>query len=276
MPTSDEIAKELANPNTALASLKFQNQFFSFDGDLPRADDQDMYMLFFQPTLPFPLESGRTVWVRPGVPLVVDQPVYDSSSRRLGSDSGLGDITLDVQYGATLENGLLWSVGFSSVIPTASNELGSEQWALGPGFQLGYVSEKTVFGVFANHQWDIAGDGKSTPDLPFLRRASTSEADISLTAIQLFGVVLPGDGSSVGSAPIMTYNHESSDWDGLLESHIRKDLHYQRSALGLLCGSGLLRRTRGCYRAGMDEWYQRGSRGRKRLCQMVRVIMLLA
>jgi len=212
-PTNDEIAKELANPNTALTSLKFQNQYFSFDGDLPRADDQDMFMLFFQPTLPFPLENGKTVWVRPGVPFVIDQPVYDTSKGRLGSDSGLGDMTLDVQYGTTLENGFLWSVGFSALFPTASKEkLGSGQWALGPGFQVGRVSEKSIFGLFANHQWDIAGDGKSSPELPYLRQASSSEAGISLTAIQLFGIVLPGDGWNVGSAPIMTYNHESSDW----------------------------------------------------------------
>jgi hypothetical protein len=211
-PTKDEIAKELANPNTALTSLKFQNQFYMFDGDLPRANDQDMYMLFFQPVLPFPLESGKTVWVRPGVPFVVDQPIFDTGSRRLGTESGLGDMTLDVQYGTILEDGFLWSVGFSSILPTASDDLGSEMWALGPGFQLGYVKEKSIFGVFANHQWDIAGDGKSYPELPFLHQAASSDPEISLSAIQLFGVFLPGDGWSVGSTPIMTYNHESSDW----------------------------------------------------------------
>ena len=207
--TNDEIAKELANPNTALASLKFQNQFVSFDGDLPRANDQDMVKLFFQPTLPFPLSNGKTVWVRPGVPFVIDQPIYDADSGRLGSDSGLGDMTLDVQYGTTLENGFLWSVGFSSLFPTASGDLGSEFWALGPGFQLGLISEKSILGVFANHQWDIAGDGKSSPDRPWLRQ---SEAAIDLTMIQPFAVVLPGGGWSVGSTPIMTYNHESSEW----------------------------------------------------------------
>jgi hypothetical protein len=43
-----------------------------------------------------------------------------------GSKSGLGDITLDVQYGTTLENGFLWSLGFSALFPTASDYLGSE------------------------------------------------------------------------------------------------------------------------------------------------------
>jgi len=207
--SKEEIAKELANPNTVLTSLKLQIQYFRFDGDLPAADNQDMVKLFFQPTLPFPLEDGKTLWVRPGVPFVIDQPIYDTDSRRLGSQSGLGDITLDVQYGTTLENGFLWSVGFSSIFPTASKEgLGSEVWTLGPGFQLGRVTEKSVFGVFANHQWDLAGDGKSSPELPYLRR----ETGISLTAIQLFGVFVPGGGWSFGSMPIMTYNHESEEW----------------------------------------------------------------
>jgi hypothetical protein len=212
-PTNDEIAKELANPNTALTSLKFQFQYFSFDGDLPRADDQDMFKLFFQPTLPFPLENGKTVWVRPGIPFVLDQPVYDEGSMRLGSLDGMGDMTLDVQYGAILENGFLWSVGFSSILPTATkDELGSGQWALGPGFQLGYVKEQSILALFVNHQWDIAGDGKSSPELPFLHQASSDESGISLTAIQPFAILLPGEGWSFGSAPIITYNHESEEW----------------------------------------------------------------
>ena len=36
--SASEIAKELSNPNTALASLTFKNQFRLFEGDLPHAD----------------------------------------------------------------------------------------------------------------------------------------------------------------------------------------------------------------------------------------------
>lgn len=89
--TKDEIAKELANPNTALTSLKLQTQYFSFDGDFPDADDLDMVKLFLQPTLPFPLENGYTLWVRPGVPFIIDQPVFNTDSLRLDDESGLGD-----------------------------------------------------------------------------------------------------------------------------------------------------------------------------------------
>jgi hypothetical protein len=211
--SADEIAKELANPNTALTSLKLQSQYYSFDGDLPGADDLDMFKLFLQPTLPFPMDNGYTLWVRPGLPYIIDQPTFDTGDRRLEDKSGLGDITLDVQYGTTLANGFLWSIGFSSVFPTASEEeLGSDMWALGPGFQIGRVTEKSIIGIFANYQTDISGDGKSSPERTYYVQTEPDDAGISLTAIQLFGVLVPGGGWNFGTAPIMTYNHDSQEW----------------------------------------------------------------
>ncbi|MFK7852163.1 MAG: hypothetical protein AB8D78_14395, partial [Akkermansiaceae bacterium] len=41
--SAEEIAKELANPNTPLASLNFKNQFRWFDGALPNSGDQFSY-----------------------------------------------------------------------------------------------------------------------------------------------------------------------------------------------------------------------------------------
>ena len=68
--SKDEIAKELAKPNTAHTSLKLQMQYFSFDGDLPRVSDQNMFKFFFRPTLPFPFKNGKTLWIRPGAPFL--------------------------------------------------------------------------------------------------------------------------------------------------------------------------------------------------------------
>ena len=67
-PSSAEIAAELSNPNTALASLTFKNQFRWFEGDLPNADDQRSYTLLFQPALPFPLENGNKIIWHPAIP----------------------------------------------------------------------------------------------------------------------------------------------------------------------------------------------------------------
>jgi len=62
--SADEVARELANPNNSLASLTFKNQFRSYTGSFPGADDQENYTLLFQPVFPFPLkptENGGTV-----------------------------------------------------------------------------------------------------------------------------------------------------------------------------------------------------------------------
>jgi hypothetical protein len=76
-PSAAEIAAELSNPNTALASLTFKNQFRWFEGDLPNADDQRSYTLLFQPALPFPLENGNKIIWHPAIPFFVDQPIFD-------------------------------------------------------------------------------------------------------------------------------------------------------------------------------------------------------
>lgn len=83
-----ELAAELSNPNTAVATLTFKNQFRWFEGDLPDADDQWSYTLLFQPALPFVLDSGDKIIWRPAIPLLVDQPVFDPVSGEFDGESG--------------------------------------------------------------------------------------------------------------------------------------------------------------------------------------------
>jgi len=123
----------------------------------------------------------------------MDQPVFVLKELDFDSKFGLGDSTIDLQYGATTESGFLWSIGATATIPTATDDaLGGERWGLGPGFQLGQVTKKFVLGGFLNHQWDLGGSGIK---------------DINLTTLQLFAIYLPGGGWSVGSVPIMSYDH---------------------------------------------------------------------
>jgi len=193
--TTDELAKELANPNTPLTSLKFKNQFRTYTGSLAGSDAQGSYTMFFQSTLPFPFKNGETLWIRPSVPLIFGSPSYNNNS--FDSNSGLGDIVIDFQYGGTTDKGLLWSFGATGTIPTAiPNELGFQTWILGPGFQVGYISKKYIVGAFLNHQWSIGGSN-----------------DISLSTLQVFNVFLPAGGWSVASGPIMTYSHINDNWD---------------------------------------------------------------
>jgi hypothetical protein len=193
-----EVAAELSNPNTSVATLTFRNQFRWFTGDLPDADNQTSYTLLFQPALPFVLSSGSKIIWRPAVPLIVDQPVFDPVNGGFSGESGLGDIAFDLAFAPKTERkGLMFAYGIITFLPTATNDLGTDRWTLGPELLLGRITPKHVFGIFPNHQWDIGGSGDST---------------INLTTIQAFYTHLPGGGWNVGSGPIMTYDWEGKQW----------------------------------------------------------------
>lgn len=197
-PSAAEIAKSLANPNTPLASQTLKFQYRLFDGDLPGASDESGTMLLYQPTFPFPLDNGASIFFRPAFPVMFDQPVYDVVEGDFDSESGLGDIGFDLVYGRTTETGFLWALGVVSTLPTATEDtLGADRWSLGPEILIGKSIDKVVLGALAGYQTDIAGSG---------------DADVSLTTVNAWFTYLPGGGWNVSTAPIMSYDHENSQW----------------------------------------------------------------
>ncbi|ARN74374.1 hypothetical protein [Oceanicoccus sagamiensis] len=196
--SAETIARDLANPNTPLASLNFKYQYRTFDGDLPGANDQDGHLVLFQPTLPFPLDNGDKILFRPAVPIQIAQPVFDATKADFDDEQGIGDTSMDVAYAMTSDTGLLTALGVIATIPTATEDnLGNDKWTLGPEVLLGKIGKTYVVGAFPNHQWDVGGSG---------------DKDINLTTMQLFGILLPGGGWNYGSTPIFSYDHETEEW----------------------------------------------------------------
>ena len=193
----DEIAKELANPNTSVASLTLKLQLRAFEGDLSDADDQDSTTFLFQPSLPFKREDGSKIIWRPAVPFIVDQPLFQGGSE-WDSETGLGDISFDLAYALPSEKddpGKLVAYGIFSSLPTGDDDLGfGEATTLGPELLYGRISKELIWGVFPNHQWDISGD-----------------IDVNLTTVQLFYILFGGEGLTYGSSPIITYDHEEDE-----------------------------------------------------------------
>lgn len=196
-PSASELAAELSNPNTAVASLTFKNQFRSYAGSLPNASKQESYSLIFQPSLPFVLKGGNKILWRPAIPLFVNQPVFNANQSDFDGKSGLGDIAFDLAYAPKTEGGLLFAYGVITSLPTATNGLGAKRWTLGPEVLIGKITPKYVVGIFPNHQWDVGGSGN---------------ADINLTSVQAFYTYLPGGGWSVGSSPTISYDWVSRQW----------------------------------------------------------------
>jgi hypothetical protein len=198
-PTSDELAKELANPNTVLAKLTLKTQFRTFEGDLPNSDDQDAVTMLFQPSFPIPLEKkGDSILFRPAIPILIDQPFFEADRGDFNSDFGLGDISFDLAYSRTTSDGWLYAGGLIATMPTATkDELGKDLWSAGPEVLFGKITNTYVLGAFPNHQWDFAGDG---------------DGEVSLSSGQLFAIYLPGGGWSVGSTPILSYDWKIDEW----------------------------------------------------------------
>jgi len=202
--SADEIAKELANPNTPLASLTFKNQYRWYKGDLPNADDQSNYTLLFQPVFPFTLEPTASggkpiIFFRPAIPLLVDQPVFNANKLDFDDTTALGDISFDLGYGVTEKSGLLWAFGGIATIPTATDsDLAGKQVRLGPEALIAQFNKNSLFAFFPKHQWDVTGWSDSG-------YYSTSE-------IQVVAKWLPGKGISVGTSPIMDYDWKNDQW----------------------------------------------------------------
>ncbi|MEW6998439.1 hypothetical protein AADZ86_12140 [Colwelliaceae bacterium BS250] len=189
---ADKAAKELANPNTALASLNFKFQYSTFEGDLPNADDQTRQMVLFQPSMPFPREDGSKILFRPAVPMFLQQPVL-GGAEGWNDESGLGDISFDLAYAPKSEAGSLRAYGFIMSLPTGTDEITGlgESTTFGPEMLIAQLTADSIFGMFPNHQWDVAGD-----------------IDVNRSSSQFFAILLPGGGWSYGMSPIVSY-----DWN---------------------------------------------------------------
>ena len=130
---ADEIARQLSNPVGSLASLVLQGNYAQLDGSLPGVGDQSSTSLIFMPTLPFKLGSGNLI-VRPSFP-VVGVPTLDENGAWSKSRE-FGDIVLLANWGRMEKSGIIWSIGGTFVFPTASGDVGNDQWQAGPGRHL--------------------------------------------------------------------------------------------------------------------------------------------
>lgn len=202
-PSAQDVAKELMNPNTSLASLTFRTQYRTYDGDLPDASDQDNFTFLFQPVFPLVLgttEEGvqKKMFVRPAIPLQIKQPFPTVQSGGFAWDdaSGLGDIGFDVAYGLSWPSGNQFAAGVIGSLPTATGDVPGGNTTLGPEIFLGHAGSFGFVGALASHQWDIS---------------SWSDSEVNRTTVQpiiTFG--LPNNWAA-GSAGIMSYDWETDE-----------------------------------------------------------------
>jgi hypothetical protein len=204
--TLGQVGAKLSNPLADLWALSMSfNMPQFFDGDVNTGDPEVGATLLFQPVMPIPLhgsgDAELRLITRPIIPLIFSEPIpqgFDDFDHK----SGIGDIQLPLllalpdKYAGhfILGGGPVW------LFPSATDDdLGKDQWALGPAVVFGYKTKFMTAGVFPNYFWKIGSSGqdKDTPD-------------VSQGSMLYFLTLNLPDAWQIGMNPTITYNDQAS------------------------------------------------------------------
>jgi hypothetical protein len=186
-----ELAKQTQNPVADLISVPFQNNFNFGIG--PR--DVTQWVLNIQPVIPISLNRDWNLITRTIMP-IINQP---SPAPGVESAFGLGDINPTLFLSPVGSRSLIWGVGPTFTLPTATDSLlGSGKWSAGPAAVALSMQGPWVFGALANTQWSFAGWG---------------DKYFAQTLIQPFINYNFSHGWYLSSAPIITCNWEADSGD---------------------------------------------------------------
>lgn len=168
-PSAEELAAKLSNPTSPVMTIGNNFDYVTFKGDMPGAGGETAFRYVFQTVFPFKLSNGGSVFFRPALPVMFNEPVPDGMGSFSSQGTDLGDLGFDFSYGITTPGGLLWGAGLAGTMPTATNDkLGKDLWSLGPEILLGAIGKWGVVGAILAHQWDIGGSGKGETNLTSL------------------------------------------------------------------------------------------------------------
>ncbi|MBK1792295.1 hypothetical protein [Persicirhabdus sediminis] len=141
---SDDLAAAAQNPLASMISLPFQNNttFGNRGGDVSNS-------LNIQPVLPFTLSEDWNLITRTILPVVSAPDPVGS-----GNINGLGDTSFTGWFSPQEPvNYITWGVGPTLYMPTATNNLGLDQWGGGISAVGVYIKDKWVAGGLASNTW---------------------------------------------------------------------------------------------------------------------------
>ncbi len=195
-PSAAEIAAALSDPNTTLGTMNFQFDYVAYQGDIPGSGGAEAQRMLFQPSLPYPLSESTNLFVRPAVPIIINQDVPDPRGGFNSEGVDLGDVSFDASLGRSLPGGFVVLGGLTGTLPTAtSDSLGRDQWLLGPEAAVAVVRPWGVLGLLVTQQWDVAGE---------------NDYDTNVTGGQYFYAFNLGNGLQINGSPTFAYDHEAS------------------------------------------------------------------
>ena len=123
---TDELVKQTQNPVADLISVPFQN---NFNFEVGPKHNHQIYLLNIQPVIPIHITENWNLISR------IIQPVINLPSLvpGIGSATGLGDMNPTFFLSPAKPGELIWGVGPTFTLPTATDKLlGNGKFSLGP------------------------------------------------------------------------------------------------------------------------------------------------
>lgn len=189
---SADLAKKLSNPVADLISVPFQ---FNYNGGFFEGDG-DQYYLNVQPVIPISISRDWNVISRTILPIYSQDGVIPGE----GSQFGLGAATQSFFFSpkAPTKAGLIWGVGPAFLLPTATDNISTNQWGAGITGVALIQRDGWTFGGLGNHLWSLTGDDE--------------DGDISATFLQPFVSYTTPKATSFTLNTESTYDWENEEW----------------------------------------------------------------
>lgn len=182
---TEELAKKTQNPVADLISVPFQNNF-NFGAGLHH--NNMVYILNIQPVIPIKLSDEWNLITRTIMPVINLPALFPG----VDGATGLGDINPTFFFSPAKPGELIWGVGPTFTLPTASDKLlGNGKWSMGPAAVALTMQGHWVIGALLNNQWSVGGWGHD---------------NVNALLLQWFVNYNLPDGWYLSAAPIITAN----------------------------------------------------------------------
>jgi hypothetical protein len=193
--SSEDLAKQLANPISSLISFPIQA---NYDRNIGPLDEGERWTTNIQPVVP---NTGSGKWSlisRTIIPVIHQRDIYPGA----GVQTGIGDVVQSIFLSPREPgpSGLIWGMGPVFLVPTGTGDLlSAEKWGIGPTAVVLKQAGPWTLGTLGNHIWSVAGDD--------------DRASVSATFVQPFVSYTTPSGLTFTVNSETTYDWKGDEWN---------------------------------------------------------------